>query len=351
MISKTEQKYLSLVQQVQKTGCESIRLWRDEETKEPLYIEASSKSTNLTLTLTLQQKSGRYCYILGYEILDDEGALIEKAENTYKTQRKLLESLEDLKTVIRLAGEDIKERFLNDFYILQSKRSVLDTWESFLAIFACTIANAPFSNVPESERPAGYKRREKERLAELSNYTPKEQVLIEKMMDYTRDYFADNPQRDFLGCIAEELRISRYYTFKNCCQFDLVIPLASHIVEDKIRKELQQSDYASISASDCKSGLHILSTALACKQAGIDYTTSVLFAAQSLKRIDALTSYVQMSLLGCAGYVILDNNLGRPLWGLQRFCHTMGESRRELWITPAMYSDPWRARCYKFEDN
>ena len=55
--------------------------------------------------------------------------------------------------------------------------------------------------------------------------------------------------------------------------------------------------------------------------------------------------YVQLSILGYAGYVAIGNSLTNPLGGTGLF-PTIGEGG-ELWYTPKWYSPIWQLRRLK----
>ena len=59
----------------------------------------------------------------------------------------------------------------------------------------------------------------------------------------------------------------------------------------------------------------------------------------------ALMCYIQLSILGCAGYVAIGNSLTNPFGGTDLF-PTIGEGG-ELWYTPMWYSPAWELRRLK----
>ena len=53
-----------------------------------------------------------------------------------------------------------------------------------------------------------------------------------------------------------------------------------------------------------------------------------------------LMCYIQLSLLGCAGYVHIGNTLTDPMTGSILF----GDGKSSTWYTPMYFSDAWRIR-------
>ena len=56
----------------------------------------------------------------------------------------------------------------------------------------------------------------------------------------------------------------------------------------------------------------------ACTRQEINYQTSVLFTAQDIDYIVGLMCYLQLSLMGCAGYVVIGDTLRHPSTALDR---------------------------------
>ena len=55
--------------------------------------------------------------------------------------------------------------------------------------------------------------------------------------------------------------------------------------------------------------------------------------------------YLQLSLLGCAGYVIVADSLLYPAVGPGNSPLLLSPApEQEVWITPALYMEPWPAR-------
>lgn len=71
---------------------------------------------------------------------------------------------------------------------------------------------------------------------------------------------------------------------------------------------------------------------------GHSYQQEVLFAAQDIDRTVALMCFVQLSLLGCAGYVVIGDSLRGPLRGSDLF--PIPGDGYEIWYTP-MCATSW----------
>ena len=75
---------------------------------------------------------------------------------------------------------------------------------------------------------------------------------------------------------------------------------------------------------------------------GGDFHEGLLLAGQDIDRTAAQMCYIQMSLIGCAGYVIVGDSLTHPPTGdvlLPRFAEDT-----DAWITPWFFTEPWVSR-------
>ena len=105
------------------------------------------------------------------------------------------------------------------------------------------------------------------------------------------------------------------------------------------------SEKAWISASDpaCGAGALLIAMANECRAQGVNYQTSVLFCAQDIDFIAGCMCYIQLSLLGCAGYVTIENTLTKPQTciGGKVLLPVPGEN---IWYTPMYFRDIWHWR-------
>ena len=70
-----------------------------------------------------------------------------------------------------------------------------------------------------------------------------------------------------------------------------------------------------------------------------------LYVAQDIDRTAALMCYIQLSLLGCAGYVVIGDSLLHPIVGPGRSPLLISPTpEQEIWLLPALYDEVWCAR-------
>ena len=68
----------------------------------------------------------------------------------------------------------------------------------------------------------------------------------------------------------------------------------------------------------------------------LNFQNHIFVAAQDIDETVALMCYLQISLLGVAGYVKVGNALTEPM--------TEKDNTKNYWMTPMYYSDIWNLR-------
>ena len=109
------------------------------------------------------------------------------------------------------------------------------------------------------------------------------------------------------------------------------------------REQIQQKGWISVNDCACGAGALLIAFANECRKNGINYQTSVLFVAQDIDYITACMCYIQLSLLGCAGYVVVGDTLSHPATSVDHhgLIPTPGQN---VWYTPMYFRDVWHWR-------
>lgn len=77
----------------------------------------------------------------------------------------------------------------------------------------------------------------------------------------------------------------------------------------------------------------------------INYQRSVLFVGQDIDEVVAKMCYIQISLLGCPGYVVVGNSLSEPICGTT--IEPSYKRPENIWFTPLYFTDVWTLRRIK----
>lgn len=82
-----------------------------------------------------------------------------------------------------------------------------------------------------------------------------------------------------------------------------------------------------------------------CRKKGINYQTDVLFVAQDIDYIVGMMCYLQMSLLGMPGYVVIGDTLASPSTSYDKR-GLLPVDNGSVWYTPLLRIPVWQYRIF-----
>lgn len=158
-----------------------------------------------------------------------------------------------------------------------------------------------------------------------------------ELMGCTIAAFEENPNQDFLGSMYMELGIGnkkdgQFFTPYVVCKAMADAQISKDAVDDAIKER----GYITLNDPACGGGATLIAGANRLKELGIDYQNFAWFEAQDLNLETACMCYIQLSLLGCAGVVIVGDTITQ-------------ERRQELMLPMNLISPWWTARWMKGE--
>lgn len=158
-----------------------------------------------------------------------------------------------------------------------------------------------------------------------------------ELMGCTIAALEENPSQDFLGSMYMELGIGN----KKDGQFFTPYAVCKAMADAQISKDvadaaISEHGYITLNDPACGGGATLIAGANRLKELGIDYQNFAWFEAQDLNLETACMCYIQLSLLGCAGVVIVGNTITK-------------ERRQELMLPMNLISPWWTARWMKGE--
>jgi len=227
---------------------------------------------------------------------------------------------------------DAQKEFLRVFKQLTNHHRAWDIWRDFVTMFACTISN-------ELDK-VHYDEREKMYLRIIKKYSKSEQILFPELVAYTVMALEENSEQDFLGGIFMNLGLGngsngQFFTPYHVC--DLMAKIA---MGDGVVIEVKEKGYITINDSCCGAGATLIAgiheARRQLEKADMNFQNHVLIVAQDVDMIVALMCYIQISLLGVAGFIKVGNTFTEPI------CE--GDSTKNYWFTPMYFSDIWRMR-------
>jgi len=206
----------------------------------------------------------------------------------------------------------------------QSRRPA-DVFRDFVTLVACSISNVLTVEFREE--------REQMYMNIIKKYSQEDAERFAELLIIVTNGLERNPDQDFLGTVFEvELDLGNFRTGQFFTPYSLGRVLAE-IQCDEAVSEIEKKGYITVNDCCCGSGCLLIAYANTLSSKKINYQKSALFVAQDLDFMVAMMCYIQLSLLGCAGFVIVSNTLTNPLPDAN--CY---------WYTPMYYSDIWHYR-------
>lgn len=227
-----------------------------------------------------------------------------------------------------------KRNFTKMFLNVCNWNNPWERWNDMLWLFAIDIANTVDWN-HKDKRTETY-------TAIARKYKPDE---FAKFVDLFNEMVLEmdrKPFQDFLGSIYMELDMGsdthgQFFTPYNLCELNASLA----IKEDDIRRQIDEYGWISLNDCACGAGAMLIAGAKRLLDLGIDYQSRALFVGQDLDSTVAMMCYIQLSLLGCAGYVRIGDTLTDP----PTADLLLGDGKETTWHTPMLYSEIWSGRA------
>lgn len=229
--------------------------------------------------------------------------------------------------------KDCQRDFLRNFEQLLGSRSSWEVWADFVSMFAQSISNS----VDKAQAPG----REAEYMKLISKYSSQEQSIFPLLCAATIQALDDNQEQDFLGDLYMSLDLGNHWKGQFFTPYNLCRAMSDITISDSV-EDARKRGWASICDPACGAGATLIAAAHSLQRAGIPYQQQALFVGQDVDHVAAMMCYIQLSLLGCAGYICIGNTLTNPLTGHPLF--PQKRDGQDLWFTPMFFSTPWHLR-------
>lgn len=224
--------------------------------------------------------------------------------------------------------------FLDAFNPLCYSRNAWEVWTDFITATACSIANIVDNEGKiHDEREDEYAKCVK-RLGGVDNAS--------RLFAYVVDALEENPEQDFLGSLFTKLNLSNHWKGQFFTPYCVCRTMAA-ITADGVESSIADRGWASINDPACGAGATLIAMANVLKAHNVDYQNHALFVAQDIDRVAGLMCYIQLSLLGCAGYIVIADTLCNPVTG-KSVLFPQEKDGQEFWYTPMFASDVWTYR-------
>ena len=223
-----------------------------------------------------------------------------------------------------------QKAFIKIFDSICQWNSPWERWNDMVSLFAIELSGLDFAHLEERKKTyesiaRKYKPDEMERFADLFS------ELIQS--------YEENPFRDFLGQMYMELGLGNSHTGQFFTPYS-ICQMMSEIEMEGVENRISDHGWISINDPACGGGATLISTAEVLYKKDINYQEHALFIGQDLDQTVALMCFVQLSMIGCPGYIRIGDTICNPPTGDILF----GEGTSNTWYTPMWYSWIWQGR-------
>ena len=226
-----------------------------------------------------------------------------------------------------------EKEFLNVFKRLSYSRNSWQVWTDLISAIACTLSNVT------DRTQKHFEAREKEYAQCIEGLGSVEAMA--EILNIIVMALENEPEQDFLGKMYMNLNLrdpwkGQFFTPYNACK------IMSQTTLGNVDRQIEERGYISICDPACGGGATLIAAANTLKGSKYNFQNHVLFVGQDMNRVVAQMCYIQLSLLGCAGYICVGNTITNPLTGPVLFPRE--NEGQEMWYMPMLQSDVWQWR-------
>lgn len=225
-----------------------------------------------------------------------------------------------------------QQEFQKIFSKLCERKYAWQAWSDFVEMTAIAISNSC------EIRPKVKQDREARYRAIVSDYTEKEQALFPKMLTILVSALQRSSEQDFLGEMFMALELGNHWKGQFFTPYDVCKAMAQiTVTKEEANAKIAVKGFVAVNDPACGAGATLIAARNSLALAGIG-GSKAWFVAQDIDRTAAMMCYVQLSLLGCAGYVVVADTLNNPITGPLLWPH-INESQ-DVWFLPLNFIDP-----------
>lgn len=224
-----------------------------------------------------------------------------------------------------------EQEFEKSFQNLCRTKNRHDAWRDLMCAMACTISN----RVDKFH----FDDREQEFSSCIDRLGSLE--IPAQMLTLITLALDENPNQDFLGSMYMRLNLANKHNGQFFTPYD-VCRLMAAINIQQIENGLRKKGWESVNDSCAGGGSTLIAAANAFRAKGINYQQDILFVGQEIDRNVAMMAYIQLSLLGCSGYIVVGDALVNRV--PKNILMPQINEGQEIWYTPMFFSQVWNVR-------
>ena len=229
-----------------------------------------------------------------------------------------------------------QKAFVKLFDSISQWNSRWERWNDMVMLFAIEISNAVDSLHRE--------RRNQTYAAIAKKYKPEEFQRFAPLLAELINNLEKNPFQDFLGAMYMDLELGssstgQFFTPYNICQM-----MAEVSLSEDVKDRIEEHGWISLHDPTCGGGATLIGAAETLYRRNINYQQRAFFVGQDLDQTVAMMCYIQLSLIGCPGYVRVGNTLMDPPVAAGS-SPLLIPPESDVWFTPMYFTELWQGRA------
>lgn len=224
---------------------------------------------------------------------------------------------------------DGQSEFQKVFANLCNTKSAWQAWSDFVEMTAIAISNS--CEIRGDVRQD----REQRYLSIIGSYTKQEQMLFPELLRILTESLERNSEQDFLGEMFMALELGSHWKGQFFTPYSVCKMMATVTVSNA-PELLKKKQWVGIHDPACGAGATLIGARNALELMKIG-GTQAFFIGQDIDRTAAMMCYIQLSLLGCAGYVVIADTLVHPVTGPLLWPNLT--EHQEAWFMPMNFLD------------
>lgn len=230
-----------------------------------------------------------------------------------------------------------QSEFAKTFSSLCQTKSSWEVWSDFVTLSAIAIVNA----VDQKEETHNTREREYSNI--IQGYSTQERDVFPHLLAQMITSLVENPEQDFLGGLFMLLDLGNHWKGQFFTPYDICRLMAAIVIRDR-EPQIQQHGWTNICDPCCGAGALLIAARNEMIRHGFG-PDQALYVAQDVDRTAALMCYLQLSLLGCAGYVVVGNSLTQPIVNPTGSPLLIAPTEeQEIWLMPGLNNPIWLNR-------
>lgn len=221
----------------------------------------------------------------------------------------------------------VRTEFNKVFKELCRSHRPIDIWTDFVTMFACAISNA----VDKGH----FDEREKRYLDIVQKYDKHDQALFPKLAALTVEALEENPEQDFLGYTYTMLGLADKSKQQVFTPYHVADLMARMTMED-IPAQVKERGFIEVDDPCCGGGVTLIAAINEARRqlekTDMNFQNHILVSGQDIDETVAMMCYIQVSLLGVAGYFKVGNSITHPM--------TSADTTEDYWFTPMYCFSP-----------